>query len=338
MSEQIGMTRREALRITAVSGVALAFGGGLTWELVRRAGLHRVSETRARLGTLVTITSVHPDRDEARTIVQAGFGEIERLEAVLSRHASGTAMSVLNREGHLAAAPVELLEVLGRAATIHELSDGAFDPSVLPLLSLYEHRYERGAGLPTPAEIDRALERVGFGGVEIRDQGVRLTRPGMALTLDGIAKGFVVDHATHAIAVSGAERVMDDAGGDIASGGARIADEPWTIGIEDPHDGARSVGRVRLAGQAVATSGDYMQSFTQDRRHHHIIDPRTGRSPEHTSSVTVVAANAMDADALSTALLVLGPEEGLMLLRRVPDAEGVVVTKDGRRFASAGMA
>jgi thiamine biosynthesis lipoprotein len=332
------MTRREALRITAVSGVALAFGGGLTWELVRRAGLHRVTESRSRLGTLVTITSVHADEHEARAIVQAGFGEIERLEAVLSRHAPGTAMSMLNRDGRLDDTPAELLEVLGRAGAVHELSRGAFDPSVLPILTLYERRHELQAGLPTAAELDLALARVGFDGVETRDRTVRFTRPGMALTLDGIAKGFVVDRAVRAIAARGAERVMVDAGGDIASGGTHVADEPWTIAIEDPHDAQRAVGRVRLAGQAVATSGDYMQAFTQDRRHHHIIDPRTGRSPEHASSVTVVAATAMDADALSTTLLVLGPEEGLALLERVPDVEGMIVSKDGRRFASAGMA
>jgi len=338
VSESGGMTRREALRITAVSGVALAFGGGLTWELVRRAGLHRVTESRARLGTLVTITSVHGDEHEARAIVQAGFGEIERLEAVLSRHAPGTAMSMLNRDGRLDDAPAELLEVLARAGAVHELSRGAFDPSVLPILALYERRLELQAGLPTAAELDLALSRVGFDGVETRDRTVRFTRPGMALTLDGIAKGFVVDRAVRAIAARGAERVMVDAGGDIASGGTHVADEPWTIAIEDPHDRQRAVGRVRLAGQAVATSGDYMQAFTQDRRHHHIIDPRTGHSPEHASSVTVVAATAMDADALSTALLVLGPEEGLALVERVPDVEGVIVTKDGRRLASAGMA
>jgi FAD:protein FMN transferase len=337
VSEQGRISRREALRITAVSGVALAFGGGLAWELVRRAGLHRVTESRARLGTLVTITSVHPNEDEARAIVRAGFSEIERLEAVLSRHAPGTAMSMLNRDGRLDGAPVELLDVLERAGMVHELSGGAFDPSVLPLLTLYERAHERQAGLPSRAEIDLALSRVGFEDVETRDRVVRFKRPGMALTLDGIAKGYVVDRAVRAIAASGAERVMVDAGGDIASGGARVSDDPWTIAIENPHDPRRSVGRVRLAGQAVATSGDYMQAFTQDRRHHHIIDPRTGRSPEETSSVTVVAATAMDADALSTTLLVLGPEEGLALLERVPGAEGVLVTKDGRRLASAGM-
>jgi thiamine biosynthesis lipoprotein len=336
------MTRRQALRITAVAGAGLAFGGGLARELFRRAGLQRVTETRARLGTLVTITSVHPDRDAARATVETGFAEIERLEALLSRHAFGTPMARLNREGALDPAPEELLEVLSRAREIHALSGGAFDPTVGPLLALYERRHERDGSLPTDAEIDRLMERIGFDAVHVAaspdagDGSVRFLRAGTTLTLDGIAKGYVVDRAVAALAGTGAERVMVDAGGDIASGGHRVADEPWSIAIEDPDRPGRPAGRVHLAGQAVATSGDYMQAFTQDRRHHHILDPRTGRSPKLASSVTVLTATAMDADALSTATLVLGPEAGLELLERVPGAEGLIVTKDGRRHATAG--
>jgi thiamine biosynthesis lipoprotein len=331
------MTRREALRITAVGGVALALGAGLTREILRRARLHRVTEMHERLGTLVTITAVHEDPDVARAIVRSGFDEVERLERILSRHASGTAMARLNREGRIDEAPPELVEVLSRAREVHSWSGGAFDPSVAPLLALYERRHERDGSLPTDEEIDAALALVGFESVELSGTEIRFGRPGVQLTLDGIAKGFVVDRAVAALAASGAERVMVDAGGDIASGGQAVYDDPWTIGIQDPDRPEGSLGRVRLAGQAIATSGDYMQAFTQDRRHHHILDPRTGRSPERVSSVSVMAANAMDADALSTTLLVMGPEAGLELLSRVPGAEGLVVTKDGRRFASPGM-
>ncbi len=334
MSEPRKITRREALRITAVGGAALALGGVLTREVLRRAGLHRVTDTRPRLGTLVTITAVHADAEAARGMVSGAFAEIERLEAVLSRHASGTPMARLNTLGTLDDAPGELLEVLARALEIHDLSGGAFDPTVLPLLRLFERHAERGA-LPTDADVARAVALVGLDAVEIEGRAVRLTRPGSALTLDGIAKGYVVDRTVAVLAATDAERVMVDAGGDIASGGAGVADEPWSIAVQHPDDPARPVGRVRLAGQAVATSGDYMQAFTLDRRHHHILDPRTGRSPTHTSAVTVVAETAMDADALSTALLVLGPEAGLELLDRVPGAEGLLVGKDGAVHASA---
>lgn len=344
MSETRKITRREALRITAVGGAALAFGGVLTREVLRRAGLYRVTDTRPRLGTLVTITAVHSDAEAARGMVRAAFAEIERLEGVLSRHAYGTPMARLNASGVLDDAPGELIEVLARAREIHGLSGGAFDPTVLPLLRVFERHAERGA-LPGDAEVERALALVGFDAVEIEpaDPGtggtgsVRLTRPGSALTLDGIAKGYVVDRTVEVLTATEAERVMVDAGGDMASGGAGVADEPWSIAIQHPDDPARPVGHVRLAGQAVATSGDYMQAFTQDRHHHHILDPRTGHSPTHTSSVTVVAGAAMDADALSTALLVLGPEAGLKLLERVPSAEGLLVGKDGTLHASRGF-
>lgn len=338
MSEPRVITRREALRITAVSGVSLALGGGLVHGLMSRARLQRITETRARLGTLVTITSVHPDRDEARAIVDAGFAEIERLEAILSRHAPGTPMSELNARGRLEGAPEELLEVLRRAGAWHERSGGAFDPTVAPLLDLYAARAGRGLPLPADGEIARALEGIGFEHVRIGDDAVRFTRPGVGLTLDGIAKGYVVDRTVARVVRAGAERVMIDAGGDMASGGRTVADEPWTIGLQDPHQPAGSLGRIRLAGDAVATSGDYMQSFTEDRRHHHILDPRTGRSPDHASAVTVVTATAMDADALSTAALVLGPEAAIALLDRTDGAEGIIVGKDGRRWLSRGMA
>lgn len=333
MSESRKITRREALRITAVGGAALALGGVLTREILRRAGLHRVTDTRPRLGTLVTITAVHSEAEAARGMVRRAFAEIERLEGILSRHASGTPMARLNASGALDDAPGELVEVLTRAREIHGLSGGAFDPTVLPLLRLFERQAERGA-LPTGADVARALALVGLDAVEIEASAVRLTRPGSALTLDGIAKGYVVDRTVAVLAATEAERVLVDAGGDIASGGAGVMDEPWSIAIQHPTDPARPVGHVRLAGQAVATSGDYMQAFTQDRRHHHILDPRTGRSPTHTSAVTVVAGSAMDADALSTALLVLGPKAGLELLDRVSGAEGLLVGKDGTLHAS----
>ncbi len=335
MSESREMTRREALRITAVGGAALAFGGVLTREVLRRAGLQRVTETRPRLGTLVTITAVHADGTLAREIVRSGFAEIERLEGLLSRHADGTPMAQLNRVGFLDDAPEELLLVLRRAGEIHGLSGGAFDPSVLPLLTLYEAGSGRGR-VPGDDEIERARRVVGFDRVEVAGERVSLPEGG-ALTQDGIAKGYVVDQAVSVLAAAGAQRVMVDAGGDIASGGAGVGREPWVVGIQDPIRPEGSAGRVRLAGEAVATSGDYMQAFTQDRRHHHILDPRTGRSPERTSSVSVVAATAMDADALSTALLVLGPDAGLALLAQVPGTEGLVIDKDGTRYATAGM-
>ena len=123
----------------------------------------------------------------------------------------------------------------------------------------------------------------------------------------------------------------------MASGGSGSIESPWTVGVQDPTDPQGLLSRVRLSGECIATSGDYIQAFTQDRRFHHIIDPRTGYSPEKLSSVTVVTSNAMDADALSTAVFVLGPREGIVLLDRLERIEGMLVTKTGELFASRGF-
>lgn len=332
-----GVSRRDALRITAVTGLAAAFGGGLALNVLRQAGLRRVSETRERMGTVVTLTVVHPDADGARATITAAFSEIDRLDAIFSRHRSDSALGRLNATGELVDAPPELTDLLGRARQISEASSGAFDATVLPLVRLYEESFARRGRAPDSGEITEALGRVAYHDVAVRDDEVRLDRPGMAVSLDGIAKGFIVDRTVERMVVAGAERVLVNAGGDMAAAGAGALREPWTIGLQDPHGPRDVLGFVRLADAGVATSGDYLQAFSEDRRFHHIVDPRTGYSPPETSSVNVIASNAADADALSTALMVLGPSAGRELLEATPGAEGMIVTKEGTLTASTGM-
>ena len=162
-----------------------------------------------------------------------------------------------------------------------------------------------------------------------------LERPGMAITLDAIAKGFVVDRAVATLTAAGADRVIVDAGGDMAT--RTTGDDPWQVAIQNPHDPKGSLGVVQLRGESLGSSGDYMQYFTPDRRLNHTIDPRTGRSPQHSSGSSVRAPTAMDADALSTAVFVLGPREGIALLDGLERIEGMLVTKAGELFASRGF-
>ena len=124
----------------------------------------------------------------------------------------------------------------------------------------------------------------------------------------------------------------------MASGGAGSPNEPWTVAVQDPRDARGTLDFVRLAGGCIATSGDYMQSFTEDRSAHHIIDPRTGHSPSHTASVSVVAPTAMAADALSTAVMVLGPDKGVRLLDALDGVEGLAASKAGEAVRTTGFA
>ena len=328
-------SRREALRITAVAGIGLALAGGGVAELVRRANLHRVSVTRNQLGTAVTVTAVHTDAGEARAMVNGALNEIERLEGVFSRYRAETPVARLNRDGRVTNAPGELIEVVSSALDYSRMTDGAFDVTVAPVLNLYVSRFAVTDLPPSDAEVSAAMALVGWQGLRVEGRTIELERPGMAITLDAIAKGFIVDRAVAALTAAGADRVIVEAGGDIAT--RAHGDDPWQVAIQNPHDPRGSLGVVQLRGESLASSGDYMQYFTPDRRLNHTIDPRTGRSPQHSSGSSVRAPTAMDADALSTSVFVLGPREGIALLDRMERIEGMLVTKAGELFASRGF-
>ena len=337
MPDRRSISRRDALRITAGVGLGVAFGAGVGAELFRRAGLRRIRETRMQMGTVVTLTVVHPDGAAARAMVTSAFEEMERLESILSRYRRESAVGRLNRAGRLDAPPRALVEVLTLADQVSRRSAGAFDVTIGPLIDLHVDAFRTSGMPPAEREIDRVLARVDYRGLDVDGERVELAEPGMGVSLDGIAKGFIVDRTVGHLVAGGAERVLVDAGGDMASGGGGIGVDPWTVGVQHPRSGEDLVGRVRLDGASIATSGDYLRHFTPDRRHHDILDPRTGRSPDRVSSATVVASSAARADALSTAALVLGPEDGVQLIDRLDDAECLLVAKDGTRVTSRGM-
>lgn len=329
--------RRDALRITAVAGLSVVFGGGVLKELLRDARLHRVSRTRTRMGTLVTLTVVHPEARVADQMIRRAFLEMERLEGILSRHRPTSVLGRLNADGVVPDAPPELVQVLSQALRLAEASGGAFDPTVLPVLDLYRASFDAVGRPPSDAAIHEALERVDHRRVSVEGAMVRLGEAGMGVTLDGIAKGFIVDECVSLLTALGADRVLVDAGGDIRTSLNPSTDEPWAVAVQDPHHSERHAGILGLGCEAVATSADYQNSFTLDRSIHHILDPRTGRSPVEMSSVSVVAPAAMQADGLSTALMVMGPVAGLRHLEASSGAEGLMITKEGRRVASSGF-
>jgi len=329
--------RRDMLRISAAVGVSAAFGGGVAAGLLRQAGVHTVRQTRPQMGTIVSISVAHPEVEGARAMVEGAFAEMERLEGLLTRHRPDAPLARLNTAGRIAQLPAELRHVLTASLDLARRSHGAFDPTVLPVLQAWEAARPDGLGRPSDQAIEEARAFVGFDGLRFHEEGVRLDDPRMAVTLDGIAKGFVVDGTLDRLVRAGAERVLVDAGGDMATGGDATTGDPWTVAIQDPQSDGRE-GLVRLAGGCIATSGDYLHSFSEDRVDHHIIDPRTGRSPQATSSVSVLAGSAMDADGLATTLLVMGAESCRGLIEDTPGVEALIVDKNGGRMQSRGFA
>jgi len=225
-------------------------------------------------------------------------------------------------------------EVLQRSVEFSKLTDGAFDITVGPLVDLF--RIAKKTEVATSEEeIMRAKAKVGFEKLILDDPNktVKFKVEGMRLDLGGIGKGYAVDKAIKAAKKAGALGAMVDIGGHIRCFGTAPRDKSyWLIGLQDPNLNKDTAGRdillrLKLVNVAVATSGDYQQFvLIKGKRYSHIINRQTGTSAEGLSSVTIIADNATDADALATAVSVMGAEKGLALIEKLPATEAILIT------------
>jgi thiamine biosynthesis lipoprotein len=278
------------------------------------------------MGTFVEVSAVCDSRDLSDEAIERAFAEMDRLIAVLSRHDATTPLSYLNQHGAIGGPPRELAEVLRRALEIHRRSGGAFDPTVKPLIDLLE----ASGGLPAPAELRDAVALVGAERVRIDDGGVvRFDREGMCVTLDGIAKGYIVDRMSEVLEGTGVTSHLVNAGGDIRTRGERSPGRAWTVAIEDPKKRGHYPDVLRMRDAAVATSGSYENYYDDRHTRHHIVDPGSGHSPLDLVSVSVRARTVMEADALSTAVFVLGRTKGMALAEASADVESLAVDQGG---------
>lgn len=317
-----GLNRRKFLQLVAVTGVSAA-----CWRLGLFSGetLQVARHSLPIMGTVLNLTVYGPDKDQCREGVVKTATAMRALETKLSRHMESSELARLNRHGQLANPSAELLEVLSLARDLHQRSSGAFDVTMLPLLRLYE---EAGGNHPGDSRLVEARRAVSMDGVSGGDDSLRLTRPGMGITLDGIGKGYIVDRGVAELKAGGFNNVYVEAGGDLMVTGNKEGRTPWRIALRPPRPRpGEKPAVVAVSGKAVATSGDYLQAFNADFSHHHIIDPRSGFSPPELASCTVTAPTVALADGLATALMVLGREDGLALIKGMDGCEAYLVDK-----------
>lgn len=233
--------------------------------------------------------------------------EIDRLEAVFSLHRFDSALARLNRAGKLDEPPVELVELLREALALSHATNGAFDPTVQPLWRLYAEHFSAPDPTPTgPASelVAQMRARVDFRAVESGPEQISLLRPGMALTLNGIAQGYATDRVANLFRTEGVPNLLVDLG-ETRSWGISPHDRAWTVGIRDPRHAAGIIASVTLDDEALATSGGYGTPFEPSGRFHHLFDPATGYPADRYASVSVIAKRATLADGLSTACAAL---------------------------------
>ena len=293
------------------------------------------------MGTMGEISIAGVSRDTATKAARAGIARIEELEAKCSAFRPDSLVSRLGR-GEEVPLPDDIRELLALTLRVCEASDGAFDPTVAPLLRLWGFR---GGALrtapPSDAEIADALAHCGWRRIHLLDDGAGGARArcdgGVSLDLGGIAKGFAVDAAFETVrgAVPDARGILVNLGGNLrADGTPRAGADAWRVAVRDPFRpyGRGSVETLPLAdGLATATSGDYEQFVEIDgERFPHILDPRTGRPVRGIAQATIIAPTAAVADALSTTCFVLGPEASKPLLAAFPGVSALFVLEDGK--------
>ena len=338
------ISRRHFLK-SAGALAACGLAGGLV-PLPAFAGQSRgeagpAQQTRMLMGTMVTLTALAPDAAKADAAFARAFAEMERLIPVFDRHNAASALSVLNAEGSLPAAPPELLEVLRESDRLGRDTGFAFNPAVAPVLGLFEAARTASGGTASarPIRLDdkalaEALELAKPGGIRSAGGLVRLERSGMRLTLDGIAKGYIADAASRSLAADGLVNHMVNAGGDIRASGFARGGRPWSVGIQDPDHPNRIVAGTSAVNCGIATSGSYENYFDRSHSQHHLISHVTGKSPE-LAGITVKAPTAMQADALATALALMPPAQAVRYVNARANVACLIMGRQGQQYRSA---
>lgn len=292
----------------------------------------------AIMGTAIAVELWASDARRARTAIDAVMAEMHRIDHAMSPHKPHSELSCINREAsrHPVRLSDEMFALVERAIAFSALSQGAFDITYASAGQLYDYRH---AVQPSADALARARQAIGWRGLRLDPQARTLAfaHPGMRIDLGGFAKGHAVDNATALLRRHGILHAWVSAGGDSRVIGDRRG-RPWTLGVRHPRQASGLVALLPLVDTAVSTSGDYERFFERNGvRHHHIIDPATGRSPAAIHSVTILAADGLTAEALSKSLFVLGLARGMALIESQPGVDAVVVDAQGQLHYSTGL-
>ncbi len=330
------LTRRSFLALSGAFGLVMSsLSLPLPCDAAKfSAKLHKISMGKLGMGTFVNMTALHASRDEAQEAMGRAYEEIDRLSKLLSRHDPASPVSYLNREAGLPDLPPELLQVLKASLHYYEISGGSFDITIQPVLDLYAKSFKATGKPPATAKLKQAMDLIGSNHLHLTANSVSFGKSEMAITLDSIAKGYIVDRAMDVLKQHGIEHALINAGGDIAVHGGRGANKPWRIAIQDPQQKENRLDVVEIISGAVATSGNYEVYFDREKIYHHIVSPATGIQAGEIASVSIKAANVMAADALATAVFVKGPKNGRQFIERTPGIEGLVIKNNKEKIFS----
>lgn len=294
------------------------------------------SRVEAIMGTEVRVELWHEDATAARAAIGAVMDEMRRIDALMSPFKPDSELSRINREA--AQKPVvisqEMFDLISRSLEFSKLSGGAFDITFSSVGYLYDYREHIK---PSEAEIAKALPGVNYRHLQLdrKRRSIHFARNGVRIDLGGIAKGYAVDNCIALLKKRGITNAIVTAGGDSRLLGDRRG-RPWNVGIRDPRRSDDVAAVLPLADVAISTSGDYERYFEEDGvRHHHIINPKTGKSASGVRSVTVIGPDGVTTEGLTKSVFVRGPEEGMRLIESLPNIDAIVIDATGNIFYSS---
>ncbi|MFA6075622.1 MAG: FAD:protein FMN transferase [Negativicutes bacterium] len=298
-----------------------------------------IKQTQFLMDTIIEITAYGANAEAAEN---QAFAEVQRLHKIFDRFDKASETSQINANAGIKPVKVskDVLVCVRRSAELSAKLDNAFDITIGPLTKLWGIGHKDDF-VPAAGQIKTLLPLVDYHNIVIDEQNqtVFLTKSGMKLDFGGVAKGYACDRLVEVLKANGIKSALVNAGGDVRVIGNRSDGKPWRIGIQDPRNPDKMLGSLALDNwDTMETSGDYQRYIEVNGiRYSHILDPKTGSQPRTVKAVTVICNNSLDGDIFSTALFILGVDEGKKLLKQFPGVEAVFSTTDGKTILTDGL-
>ncbi len=292
-----------------------------------------VKRTQILLGTVVEIQVRNSDENKAEDAIKKAFAEVKRIDDLFTTYNEASPVWKINNSyDSIISVDSEIYSLIILCDSITKLSKGSFDVSLDNLTKAWGF-YTDDPQLPTKVKIDSALLNSGWQKIILLGNNKIIKKENVGLNFGAIAKGYAVDKAIDVLKKYKIKKALVNAGGEIS-----VIGNDWILGIQNPRDVNSVIKKLKLNGNTVATSGDYEQYFEVDgNRYHHILDPKTGYPSKGLQSVTIINKSNTIADALATAVFVMGKENGIKLIESLDDTEAMIIDSNGKIFYSSGF-
>ncbi|GJM28157.1 MAG: FAD:protein FMN transferase [Cyclobacteriaceae bacterium] len=315
---------------------------GLFGSINAQTDQQEFSKVSLKMGSRFEVIAVTPDSTLAGIAISAAYQEIDRIENLISSWKPHSQTSLINANAGLTITRIdrELYDLIFRSLKVSELTNGAFDITFAGINDLWKFQRQRVDHLPDSSRIASAIKNIGYQKIQLNRDSLTVYLPetGMRIGFGSIGKGYAANRAMKVMKSTGIESGMVNAGGDLITWGKNKHGTPWSIGIADPNKEDEILAWLSLQDMALVTSGDYQKFFTYNgQRFGHIIDPRSGYPSTGIKSVSILCADAELADALATAVYVLGSDNGMKLINQLNHIEGLIVTADDRLLQSKNL-